>query len=150
MNVNNIDLSGTRKKTIVIVSSNLKENIVSREVELKIPLPEDALDVEFTDGTNSFGKFKFSEESLAVIWTFREFYGQTEHDLTFTYWVPTVRERNTQMFESKPVEVSFEVKCFTVSGIQIRYLKVINETDYDAVSWVRYLTRNGEYCVRVK
>jgi AP-1 complex subunit mu len=37
-----------------------------------------------------------------------------------------------------------------VSGIQVRYLKVVEKSGYQALPWVRYITQNGDdyRCVR--
>ena len=38
----------------------------------------------------------------------------------------------------------FELPYFTISGIQVRYLKVVEKTGYQALPWVRYITQNGD------
>jgi hypothetical protein len=49
-----------------------------------------------------------------------------------------------------PITVKFEIPYFTVSGIQVRYLKVVEKSGYQALPWVRYITQNGDdyRCVR--
>jgi hypothetical protein len=42
-----------------------------------------------------------------------------------------------------PISVKFEIPYFTVSGIQVRYLKIIEKTGYQSLPWVRYITQNG-------
>lgn len=46
-------------------------------------------------------------------------------------------------------QVRFEIPYFTVSGIQVRYLKVIEKSGYAALPWVRYITQNGDYQLRM-
>lgn len=48
-----------------------------------------------------------------------------------------------------PISVKFEIPYFTVSGIQVRYLKIIEKSGYQALPWVRYITQNGEYQLRM-
>jgi AP-1 complex subunit mu len=43
-----------------------------------------------------------------------------------------------------PITVKFEIPYFTVSGIQVRYLKVVEKSGYQALPWVRYITQNGD------
>jgi AP-1 complex subunit mu len=43
-----------------------------------------------------------------------------------------------------PITVRFEIPYFTVSGIQVRYLKVVEKSGYQALPWVRYITQNGD------
>ena len=45
-------------------------------------------------------------------------------------------------------QVKFEIPYFTVSGIQVRYLKIIEKSGYQALPWVRYITQNGDYQLR--
>ena len=45
--------------------------------------------------------------------------------------------------------VSFEIPYFTVSGFQVRFMKIVDKSGYEAVPWVRYFTRNGEYSIRI-
>ena len=48
-----------------------------------------------------------------------------------------------------PIKVQFEIPYFTVSGIQVRYLKVIERSGYQALPWVRYITAGGDYELRM-
>ncbi|MPC51893.1 AP-1 complex subunit mu-1 [Portunus trituberculatus] len=47
-----------------------------------------------------------------------------------------------------PIQVRFEIPYFTTSGIQVRYLKIIEKSGYQALPWVRYITQNGDYQLR--
>lgn len=49
-----------------------------------------------------------------------------------------------------PIEVKFEIPYFTTSGIQVRYLKIIEKSGYQALPWVRYITQNGDYQIRTQ
>ena len=40
--------------------------------------------------------------------------------------------------------VKFEIPYFTVSAIQVRYLKIVEKSGYQALPWVRYITQNGD------
>jgi AP-1 complex subunit mu len=50
--------------------------------------------------------------------------------------------------KKKPVQVKFEIPYYTVSGIQVRYLKIIEKSGYQAMPWVRYITNSGDYQIR--
>ena len=49
----------------------------------------------------------------------------------------------------KPITVNFEIPYYTVSGIQVRYLKIVEKSGYQALPWVRYITQDGEYQLRM-
>lgn len=39
-----------------------------------------------------------------------------------------------------PITVKFEIPYFTVSGIQVRYLKIVEKSGYQALPWVRWVS----------
>ena len=43
-----------------------------------------------------------------------------------------------------PITIKFEIPYFTVSGIQVRYLKIVEKSGYQALPWVRYITQHGD------
>lgn len=47
------------------------------------------------------------------------------------------------------INVSFEMPYYTASGMQVRYLKVMEKSGYQALPWVRYITCNGVYQFRM-
>ena len=49
----------------------------------------------------------------------------------------------------RPINVKFEIPSFTVSGIQVRYLKIQEKSNYTAFPYVKYITMNGEYHIRM-
>ena len=48
----------------------------------------------------------------------------------------------------RPISVNFEIPYYTASGLQVRYLKIVEKSGYQALPWVRYITRNGDYQLR--
>jgi AP-1 complex subunit mu len=56
-----------------------------------------------------------------------------------------IKESNNN---KSPIRVKFEIPYFTISGIQVRYLKVVDSSGYKALPWVRYSTQNGDYQIR--
>lgn len=47
------------------------------------------------------------------------------------------------------VKIYFEIPYFSVSGLQVKYLKIIEKSGYQALPWVRYITQNGQYQMRL-
>ncbi len=62
------------------------------------------------------------------------------------FQLPSVQSEDTE--GKPPIQVKFEIPYFTVSGIQVRYLKIIEKSGYQALPWVRYITQNGDYQLR--
>lgn len=44
-----------------------------------------------------------------------------------------------------PISVKFEIPYFTVSGIQVRYLKIVEKSGYQALPWVRVRCVRNRY-----
>lgn len=41
--------------------------------------------------------------------------------------------------------LKFEIPYFTVSKIQVGYMKIIEKYGYQALPWVCYITQSGDY-----
>lgn len=61
--------------------------------------------------------------------------------MTAHFNFPSVRSQESE--QKMPVQVKFEIPYYTVSGIQVRYLKILEKSGYQALPWVRYITQNG-------
>ena len=48
----------------------------------------------------------------------------------------------------KLIEVKFDIPSFTFSGI-VRNLKIVEKSGYQAFQYVKYITKNGEYQIRM-
>src|SRR5215472_13393494 len=42
------------------------------------------------------------------------------------------------------ITVKFEAPYFTASGIQVRYLRIVEKSGYQALPWARCVTQNGD------
>jgi AP-1 complex subunit mu len=58
------------------------------------------------------------------------------------FGLPSVR--GEEVDKRAPMTVKFEIPYFTVSGIQVRYLKIVEKSGYQALPWVRYITQHGD------
>ena len=63
------------------------------------------------------------------------------HELALTTYASAEHE---SLDKHAPITVKFEIPYFTVSGIQVRYLKIVEKSGYQALPWVRYITQNGD------
>lgn len=84
-----------------------------------------------------------------VIWAIKDFPGQTEILLKLQFLVPTIRNDSCEKYMKKPISVKFDIPSFTVSGIQVRYLKIQEKSGYQAFPYVKYVTANGDYHIRM-
>ena len=140
--------SRTRIEYLVKARSQFKDRSTARNVEILLPVPPDATTPAVrTTNVNA----TYAPEKEALIWKINSFPGGKEFLLRCKYGLPSVSasdEDGVPAARKPPVQVKFEIPYFTVSGIQVRYLKVIEKSGYTALPWVRYITVAGNYEIR--
>jgi len=150
---------GSRIEYMIKTRSQFKSRSVANNVEIHIPVPPD---VDSPSFKSSVGNVTYLPDKDAVVWTIKQFHGGREYLMRAHFGLPSVsaadindpndKKRNGQSGENSwkaPIGVKFEIPYFTVSGIQVRYLKIIEKSGYQALPWVRYITANGDYQLRM-
>lgn len=138
--------SRTRVEYLVKARSQFKERSSATGVEIKIPVPMDATNPQVRA---SFGNAAYAPEHEALVWKMKSFSGGKEYLLRAKFSLPSVEAGDDVLEKKPPIQVKFEIPYFTVSGIQVRYLKIIEKSGYQALPWVRYITVSGEYEIRM-
>ncbi len=139
--------SKTKIEFFVKVKSNYKAKCIANNVEIYIPVPSDAQSPSFTAQN---GTVNYLPDKDAMMWNIKQFAGHKDMAMNASFSLPTVASFEREKFMKTPVQVEFEIPYFTVSGIQVRYLKIQDKSGYQAYPWVRYISRNGEYQIRMK
>jgi len=135
----------SRVEYLVKVRSQYKQRSVANNVKIIIPVPADADSPRFRA---SIGSVQYSPGQNCIIWTIRQFSGDKEYLMRAHFGLPSI-ENEEEEKTMPPISVEFEIPYFTVSGIQVRYLKILERTErYTALPWVRYITQNGQYQIR--
>jgi len=125
--------------------SQFKQKSIANNVEISIPVPSDVSAPKFMSG---IGNVNYAPEKDAIVWSIRQFPGGKEFLMTGTFGLPSIHnEENPE--KKPPITVKFEIPYFTVSGIQVRYLKITEKSGYQALPWVRYITQSGDYQIRL-
>eukprot|EP00210_Caulerpa_lentillifera_P005228 g4995.t1 len=138
--------SRSRTEYLVKAKSQFKERSSAANVQIDLPLPADATapSVRCSQGTASY-----EPDKEALVWRIKSFPGGKEYLLRCKFSLPSVRAEDDAAGRMPPIRVQFEIPYYTVSGIQVRYLKVIEKSGYQALPWVRYLTKGGNYEIRM-
>lgn len=139
--------SHSRIEYMIKAKSQFKSRSIANNVEIIIPVPAD---VDSPSFKASIGTVVYFPDRDAVIWTIKQFTGSKEYLMRAHFGLPSVSgdEGATEHWRA-PIEVKFEIPYFTVSGLQVRYLKIIEKSGYQALPWVRYITMNGNYQLRM-
>lgn len=135
--------SHSRVEYMIKAKSQFKKRSTANNVEIIIPVPLDADSPKFK---TTIGNVKYAPEKNSIVWNIKSFQGGKEFLMRAHFGLPSVQ---SEEIESRPpIAVKFEIPYFTVSGIQVRYLKIIEKSGYQALPWVRYITQNGDYSLR--
>ena len=133
----------SRVEYMVKIRSQFKEKSSAQSVVVTLPVSADATNPIIR--TNS-GTAEYAPEQEALLWKMKTFPGGKEFLLRAKFSLPSIApdEDSGAKVRKPPIKVSFEVPYFTVSGIQVRYLKVSEKSGYQALPWVRYISKSAD------
>ncbi|RLN54207.1 hypothetical protein BBJ28_00024952 [Nothophytophthora sp. Chile5] len=97
--------------------------------------------------TNVVIKIPHEPENHAIVWRIRKFQGKLERMLDAE--VEMMKDTKEKAWSRPPLQIEFQVPMFTSSGLHVRFLKVFEKSSYPTTKWVRYVTRAGQYQLRI-
>ncbi|KAH8914006.1 AP-1 complex subunit MU-1-like protein [Atractiella rhizophila] len=130
---------GSRVEYIVKVRAQFKRRSTANNVEVHIPVPDDADTPRFRAAG---GTVQYLPEKSAFVWKIKQLGGSMEFLMRAHFGLPSVKGEDLE--NRVPISVKFEIPYFTVSGIQVRYLKIVEKSGYQALPWFRYITQHGD------
>ena len=137
--------SHSRIEYMIKAKSQFKARSIANNVEIVIPVPRD---VDTPSFKASIGTVTYFPDRDAIVWSIKQFAGGKEYLMRAHFGLPSITGEDADKWKA-PIEVRFEIPYFTVSGLQVRYLKIIEKSGYQALPWVRYITMNGDYQLRM-
>lgn len=119
--------------------AQFKRRSTANNVQIIIPVPDDADTPKFR---TNIGTVHYAPETSSIVWKIKQFGGNKEFLMRAELGLPSVRgddEKGGGMMggfggsmggvgggkSKRPINVKFEIPYFTTSGIQVRYLKII-------------------------
>ncbi|KAJ6552071.1 clathrin adaptor mu subunit [Mycena vulgaris] len=132
--------SGSRVVYMVKVIAQFKRRSTANNVEICVPISDDADTPKFRTAT---GSVEYAPARSAFVWKIKQLAGGKEFMMRAQFGLPSVKSEQDP-HKRAPITVKYEIPYFTVSGIQVRYLKVVEKSGYQALPWVRYITQNGD------
>jgi len=114
--------SATRVEYIVKARSQFKERSNATGVQITLPVPADAIAPQVRCST---GSANYAPESSALVWKMKQMPGGKEYLLRAKFSLPSVASTDDQAAKKPPIQVKFEIPYFTVSGVQVRYLRIV-------------------------
>lgn len=143
-----IEQRQTRVDYIVKARAQLKPRAVANSVKIAVPV---MADVDTPKFKCSSGKTKYAPDRDVLVWSIKRLEAGREVVLRGHFGLPSVAMGGTrEVGTRRPIQVEFEVPYFTMSGLQVRFLKVVEKSGYQALPWVRYITQSGDYAIRTE
>lgn len=128
----------------IVVKSQYASRTVATDVVLKIPAPPNATK---TNSKVNRGKVKYKAGQNCLEWRISRMTGNQEVKLTGTADLSASSSHTN--WSRPPISLEFSISMYCSSGICVRYLKLSENAGYTPLKWVRYLTKNGSYEVRI-
>lgn len=142
-----IEQRATRVDYVVKARTQLKPRAVANDVKIFIPVLPDVVSPSFKC---SSGKAKYAPDKDAVVWSFKQFKAGRDAVMRGHFSLPSIgKSEERENATKRPITVEFEVPYFTISGLQVRFLKVVEKSGYAASPWVRYKLVAGDYQIRL-
>jgi AP-2 complex subunit mu-1 len=149
---NVLDETRSRIRLQVHVKSLVEERLFAINVVVMIPVPPNTASATFVvdpKAKNMQGhKVKFKPAEQAIVWKMKKFQGKSEISLECDVALVASLKRD-KVWSKPPIKMSFQVPMFMSSGVHVRYLKILEKSDYVSTKWIRYLTKTGEYEHRI-
>ena len=123
-----------------------KSKCIAQDVMIYIPVPCDAQSPSFKAGN---GLIEYLPDRDCMVWNIKEFPGQSDLSMSASFSLPSVTSPERDNFLKVPIQIEFEIPYYTISGIQVRYLKITDKSGYEGSPWVRYVTKHGNYQIRM-
>jgi AP-1 complex subunit mu len=139
--------SHSRVEYSVTVKSMFKKKSTASNVEVIIPVPPDVDSPAFQAELGH--KVTYVPDINCIKWIIRSMPGGSAFRMRAHFGLPSVEAEEDDDTWRKPISLKYEIPYFTVSGLTVRYLRVVEKSGYQAQPWVRYITQNGDYQVRM-
>ena len=126
------------------ISADFPDDKKASNVVVRVPMPPTAASARCECGR---GRAKYEPGERALVWRISSFQGGTESSLTACIdLLPATREK---AWVRPPISVDFQISMYTCSGVQVRFLKVYEKSNYQTQRWVKYFSNAGEYQIRI-
>jgi AP-1 complex subunit mu len=132
--------SRSRVEYSIKMRSQFRANLMANNIKIIIPVPSDASNPSFQA---NIGRVVYQPQNNSIVWQIKKFAGGKETLMRAHLNLPSIASEERQ--RKSPISVQFELPHYTISGARILYLKILERSGYNAVPWVRYITKSGDY-----
>lgn len=138
------EISKTSLSVNLRIIADFPDDKKAVNVVIKIPMPPTAASARVTVGK---GRAKYEPAQRSLVWRIGQFQGGNEFNLDAT--VDLLAATREKPWIRPPISVEFQIPMYAASGLQVRFLKVYEKSSYQHNKWVKYLTKAGEYQMKI-
>ncbi|XP_049850274.1 AP-1 complex subunit mu-like [Schistocerca gregaria] len=128
---------------LVKLKSQFRSKSMAHNVIIDIPVPSNADSPTFK---STIGTVCYRPEKNVVTWSIKMLLGGNEYMMRAHLGLSF--ESEVQGINSS-INVKFEIPYYSISGLQVKFLRILEKSGYPAFPWVRYITKNGDYQIRI-
>ncbi|KAG2383125.1 hypothetical protein C9374_004462 [Naegleria lovaniensis] len=129
----------------ITVKSMFPSRLFGRNVQLKIPCPSNTAKCQISV---PHGRASYKADQSCIVWIIKRFPGDTE--MTLHAEIDLIAQTSeVKKWSRPPIHLNFQVPMFAASGMHIRFLKVLEKSNYETTKWVKYSTQTGVYECRI-
>eukprot|EP00927_Polykrikos_kofoidii_P030381 TRINITY_DN2613_c0_g2_i1.p1 TRINITY_DN2613_c0_g2~~TRINITY_DN2613_c0_g2_i1.p1 ORF type:complete len:477 (+),score=75.60 TRINITY_DN2613_c0_g2_i1:100-1431(+) len=140
-----------RVEITIKVRADMQEQNFGANVQVSCVLPKTTATCSTSLGTPSGQSAEFLPAENKLVWTIKKFPAGTECFIQakITLTAPNPNSQSVRK-EVGPVSLNFEIPMYNVSNLQVRYLRISENTpkSYNPCRWVRYVTQSFSYVCR--
>ena len=141
------DFPNGAKEIKVVVRSLFESTLTAHPFLLKIPMPDNASKVKVLP---NYGNAKFVSSQNAVVWKVSRFPGRAQAEISTLFTcLESIKKNDKSTKLLQPITAEFSIVMYSSSGLSLRYLTIIEKSNYPMDRWIRYTTRAGKFEVRM-
>lgn len=147
-------------EVILKIRCDIPETNHGANIVVTMPVPKNTSSASWTHGTAQGVKksskdpyaghsVAFDQKTKQIKWSIKKLPGGSEVSVNCKLVLDTSASGGLRR-EVGPVTMEFEVPMYNVSGLQVRYLRILESSKkYNPYRWVRYITKSSSYVCRV-
>jgi len=143
-------------EVVLKIRADIPEQNHGSKITIEFPVPKDTTSVshewghDTKRGSTKEHLVEYIAKDKKVVWRVKKWPGGQEFSLRLKLNLTASRTSGNAKKELGPVSMEFEVPMYNVSGLQVRYLRImLSDTRYNPYRWVRYVTKSSSYVCRV-
>lgn len=134
---------------IVKIRADIPENNYGGNVIVQFPVPKATSSVTYELGHGVVGQgAEYNDKDKNFLWKIKKFQGASEQTVRVKITLGSSHTAAVRK-EIGPISMNFEIPMFNPSSLQVRYLRILENSNYNPYRWVRYVTRSSSYVCRL-